>query len=699
MTFQDFKTGTEPKVRGTEILHHVFQSPALNFILCLSSFAGINGAGALGAYNAGNTVQDALAHADHHAVASVHKKGSPRRFLTVNFGWTDDLVYTANDDKRQSALRRAGFTPIRAEELERFFQYVLGAVMDVESPSQQLRQAIIGADAQSLAGTTAPNSNVRAAMFSHISKARRKGGAAAGGGKDVVEADQRNFDQVLEGGEVGEVVEFVSQAMASQLARLIDVDVATIDVRQGSIMDLGLDSLIAVELRNWLTKQFHAPLQSSEILVEQTVWRLAERIVVRSTGMNVSSDPPVGVRLDETLGAPAAQFDNSSVTPSDVTPHFDRYGALDPDFVVEAFQAVRSDTDEYIGNSKLSTYSAEWMPKSDEVSLAIFCNALEELGCPIRTAKSGSKLPQITHVPAYEKLVGHMYAQLEKRDLIRIIDGSIVRTNLPCPSEDFDTTLDQLLEKRSGQDADIKLMRLMGSNYGRCLAGILDAVQLLFGDPDTRELLARSYRSSELNSVLLKQLADFIETVARSWPDKEAPLRILEVGAGTGGTTSSLLPMLACLDIPVIYTVTDVGSLFVKELSSTFEQFPFVRYKVLDIEQEPELVLRNSQHIVLGTNVIHATRDVAQSLKNIHSLLRPDGFVIIGEMTTQMLWTDVIYGLLAGFWCFEDGRKHATQSAQAWGKLLRYAGYGHVDWTQGRSPEAALQTLILGMAS
>lgn len=157
--------------------------------------------------------------------------------------------------------------------------------------------------------------------------------------------------------------------------------------------------------------------------------------------------------------------------------------------------------------------------------------------------------------------------------------------------------------------------------------------------------------------------------------------------------------MLARLNIPVIYTVTDIGPVFVKDLSSTFKEFPFISYKVLDIEQEPADALQGTQHIVLGTNVIHATRHVSQSLKNIHALLRPDGFVVIGEMTTQMLWTDVIFGLLAGFWCFEDGRQHATQSAEAWELSLRSAGYGHVAWTRGQRPEAALQALIFALAS
>lgn len=157
--------------------------------------------------------------------------------------------------------------------------------------------------------------------------------------------------------------------------------------------------------------------------------------------------------------------------------------------------------------------------------------------------------------------------------------------------------------------------------------------------------------------------------------------------------------MLARLSIPVISTITDIGPVFVKDLSSTFKEFPFMSYKVLDIEQEPDDALRGIHHVVLGTNVIHATRDVSQSLKNIHALLRPDGFVVIGEMITQLLWTDVIFGLLAGFWCFEDERQHATRSAEAWELSLLSAGYGHVDWTRGHRPKAALQALIFALAS
>ena len=65
-------------------------------------------------------------------------------------------------------------------------------------------------------------------------------------------------------------------------ARLISLDAGSIDARQGSTLALGLDSLVAVELRNWVMRQFDAPLQPTEILANQTVQTLVEKIAARS---------------------------------------------------------------------------------------------------------------------------------------------------------------------------------------------------------------------------------------------------------------------------------------------------------------------------------------------------------------------------------------------------------------------------------
>lgn len=145
--------------------------------------------------------------------------------------------------------------------------------------------------------------------------------------------------------------------------------------------------------------------------------------------------------------------------------------------------------------------------------------------------------------------------------------------------------------------------------------------------------------------------------------------------------------------------MTDVSSALVTEAALNFKQYPFVEFEIVDIEQEPGPALRNSQHIILGSNVVHATKDLSVSLAVLHHMLRPDGFLIFHELTTQMLWADVIFGLIEGWWRFEDGRQHALQDAKSWATVLKSASYGYVDWTDGRRPEAKLQKLIFAMAS
>lgn len=278
MTHDDFTSVTKVKVDGTLALYDAFASPSLRFFLSLSSVSSIVGASAEANYNAGNAVQDALAH-----------RGLPgpgaTRFLTVNIGWSEGAALTTTDETRQGALRRAGFNVIGAEELTRFFDHVLGGAMERES---SLSHAIIGFDADSLAGATAHNGTIHSALFNHVRHATRaadasqSGASGQGSGAEGAAGSGQVFEQVVSEGDAEAIKNFISHAVVVQLARLISVDMGSIDARQGSILSLGLDSLVAVELRNWIMRQFDAPMQSSEILANQTVHGLAEKITARS---------------------------------------------------------------------------------------------------------------------------------------------------------------------------------------------------------------------------------------------------------------------------------------------------------------------------------------------------------------------------------------------------------------------------------
>ena len=83
--------------------------------------------------------------------------------------------------------------------------------------------------------------------------------------------------------------------------------------------------------------------------------------------------------------------------------------------------------------------------------------------------------------------------------------------------------------------------------------------------------------------------------------------RILELGGGTGSTTSYLLPHLP--EHQTEYVFTDISALFTTKAQEKFREYPFVRYQTLDLEQEPHAQGFTEQYdLIVAVNVIHAPR-------------------------------------------------------------------------------------------
>jgi hypothetical protein len=72
-------------------------------------------------------------------------------------------------------------------------------------------------------------------------------------------------------------------------------------------------------------------------------------------------------------------------------------------------------------------------------------------------------------------------------------------------------------------------------------------------------------------------------------------------------------------------------------------------------------ILRSGQHHPL-TNCIHATRDPTRSCTNIRGCLFPGGILCLVELTRGLLWFDLVFGFLEGWWLFEDGRRRSERS-------------------------------------
>lgn len=124
-----------------------------------------------------------------------------------------------------------------------------------------------------------------------------------------------------------------------------------------------------------------------------------------------------------------------------------------------------------------------------------------------------------------------------------------------------------------------------------------------------------------------------------------------------------------------------------------------MKYPEHDIEKAPQKDLVATQHIVVASNAIHATTNMVKSLENTRQFLRPDGFLMMLEMTETLSWVDIIFGLFEGWWLFKDGRNHAIAHESRWEETLHSVGYGHVDWTDGYLPETTIQRVFIALGS
>jgi hypothetical protein len=83
-----------------------------------------------------------------------------------------------------------------------------------------------------------------------------------------------------------------------------------------------------------------------------------------------------------------------------------------------------------------------------------------------------------------------------------------------------------------------------------------------------------------------------------------------------------------------------------------------MEFRTIDIKKVPPAELKVKYHAIISTNSIHATRNLEISTRHMNQMLRSDGFVSLVEFTQNIYWFDLVFGLLDGWWLFEDGRPH-----------------------------------------
>ncbi|NES18381.1 MAG: SDR family NAD(P)-dependent oxidoreductase, partial [Symploca sp. SIO3E6] len=250
---------------------------------------------------------------------------------------------------------------------------------------------------------------------------------------------------------------------------------------------------------------------------------------------------------------------------------------------------------------------------------------------------------------------------------------------------------------------ELTLLERCGSQLSAVLRGTVDPLQVVFPEGDltaATQLYEGSSEAQVMNTLVQQAIATALEQLPQN-----RGVRLLEIGAGTGGTTSFILPHLNPHQTE--YVFTDIGSLFTSKAQEKFRDYPFVRYQQLDIEQDPTTqgFEEHQYDLIVAANVIHATTDLRQTLANVQQLLAPGGILVLLEITTHLRWADLFAGLLEGWWRFQDVDlrcNHPLLKSSQWQKLLQESNFPEVvvlPGTQSTHPELFQQSVIIAQTN
>ncbi len=283
----------------------------------------------------------------------------------------------------------------------------------------------------------------------------------------------------------------------------------------------------------------------------------------------------------------------------------------------------------------------------------------------------------------HQRLFRRMLEMLAKSGVLEEKDNGFVAVigpedplpeGMPGDPDEFATRMAGLYPHGSNE---IGLFRRSGGALAEVLRGREDPLTLLFssGEPTAADLYLKAPVARAAN----RMLGDAIQALVAGLPDGRR-LRVMEIGAGTGSATASVLPELP--DGQFDYAYTDISAGFFAEAEARFGNGA-IEYRVLDIEKDP-LAQGYDAHgydLLIASNVLHATRYLQETLAHCRDLLAPSGQLIALENLRGQGWLDLTFGQLDGWWRFADSYRphHALASPAIWRQALGDAGFGEVE--------------------
>lgn len=265
MSVETWNRVLHPKTIGSKNLDVCFDDPSLDFFLMTSSFAAIGGHLGQSNYAAANMYMNGLA-------ANRHKRGLCASVL--NIGVIYGLGFLEREKKELYAgLEREGYPPISEHDLHHMF---LEAIVAGRPGTRELIDITTGLSRYTI-GSAQPQHWHEDPRFCHFTRnedgSDEDGEAAQSSLLKGTEALRPRIAQQIKASASSELIaDTIFPFLARKLETLFGLPEASISSKEHGVTELGVDSLVAVEIRNWVWKAVGQDLAVLQILSATSVY-------------------------------------------------------------------------------------------------------------------------------------------------------------------------------------------------------------------------------------------------------------------------------------------------------------------------------------------------------------------------------------------------------------------------------------------